>query len=219
MLAYYNERAQEHDLVYTGKGPALRQYAADYETDVAKICRMASGFGCGNAIDIACGTGFWAPYYASNCRSVTFLDQSANMLSECRKRFTSLRLTTTAHYIQGNFFEIPMEASAFDCALTGFLLSHFLAEEEEIFFGRLKEIVRPSACLTVIDSAWSEKRQEYRRKAGVEERVLEDGRTFRVYKKYFEQSEIEEMLEKHSFSIESIYVGDMLFGVIASRVC
>jgi ubiquinone/menaquinone biosynthesis C-methylase UbiE len=217
MLAYYNERAEEHDIVYMGKGPAVQEHSGEYTRDVARISEMVSGFGRGNAIDIACGTAFWAPYYAPNCTHVTFMDQSANMLAECRKRVDTLRLPATPRFVRGNFFDIELTPSAFDCALTGFLLSHFEAKREEAFFSKLGTILKRSARIMIIDSAWSEKRKKYREKSAIEQRVLEDGRIFRVYKKYFEQSEIRETLAKHGYAISSLHFGDMLFAVIAER--
>lgn len=218
MLSYYNERAKEHDIVYMGKGPALQQYSDEYARDVARISEMASDFGNGHVIDIACGTGFWAPHYARNCSHVTFVDQSASMLSECRNRVEALGQKSVFHFIRGNFFDVELPAAAYDCALIGFLLSHLVQEQEEALFSKLGEILKPTAQLMVIDSAWSEKREGHRRKAGIEERTLEDGRTFRVYKKYFEHSEIHEMLKEHGFIVKSFYGGDMLLAAIADRV-
>jgi ubiquinone/menaquinone biosynthesis C-methylase UbiE len=218
MFSYYNERAEEHDLVYMGKGPALQQYSDEYKKDVAEISGMASGFGRGEAIDIACGTGFWAPYYAPNCNHVTFVDQSANMLSECKKRVGALQSPMPPHFFQGNFFDIELSKSAFDCALVGFLLSHLVSEQEEAFFGKLKEILRLPAELMIIDSAWNEKREKLCQKSGVVERVLENGRKFRIYKKYFDQSEIHRMLKKYGYAVRALYVGDMLIAGVAERV-
>lgn len=216
-FAYYNERAEEHDLVYLGKGPALQQHAEEYKKDVAKISELASAFGVGRAIDIACGTGFWAPHYAPNCDHVTFFDQSESMLVESRKRIAPLDLKAEPQFIQGNFFEIDLPASGFDCALVGFLLSHFELEQEEAFFGKLNSILKPSAQLMVIDSAWSEKRVKHRKKVSIEERSLEDGRKFRVYKKYFDEAEIFDMLGKYGYSLKTTYFGAMFFAAIAER--
>ena len=216
-FSYYNERAPEHDLVYMGKGPAIRQHADEYTKDVAKIKEMASHFGSGRAIDIACGTGFWSPYYAPNCNHVTFLDQSVAALSECKKRIAALELSDKPRFIQGDLFDVNLPVSSFDCALIGFLLSHLIPELEERLFDRLSKIFKPSAQLMLIDSAWSEKREKHRQRSGIEERSLEDGRKFRVYKKYFEKSGIDRMFGKFHFSINDIYFGSMLFAVIGDR--
>jgi ubiquinone/menaquinone biosynthesis C-methylase UbiE len=217
MLLYYNERAKEHDEVYRGEGPAIKQYSKQYIRDVAKISEMALGFGNEHLIDIACGTGFWAPHYAGNCSRITFLDQSEGVLSECKSRVDSLGLAVPRQFVRGNLFDIELKASAYDCALVGFLLSHFIEEQEETFFRRLDTILKSSAGLMVIESIWNEQRQKYRRKEGIEKRALNDGRTFRVYKKYFERSEIVSMLERRSFSVKEIYEGGMLIAVIAKR--
>ena len=69
----------------------------------------------------------------------------------------------------------------------------------------------------VIDGFWSERRREYRKKEGIENRVLNDGRMFRGYKKHFTRSEFEGMLEGRSFTITEIYEGGMFIAAIAER--
>ena len=64
---YFDERAPEYDEFYRGKGPAIHHYGGMYQADVEKIQEMVSGFGKGHLIDIACGTGYWVPFYAGNC--------------------------------------------------------------------------------------------------------------------------------------------------------
>ncbi|UCD58551.1 MAG: class I SAM-dependent methyltransferase, partial [Candidatus Hydrogenedentota bacterium] len=149
MLSYYNERAREHDEVYTGKGPAIHHYSGEYIKDVAEISEMVSGFGSGHLIDIACGTGFWAPQYGKNCEQITFVDQSERMLSECRSRVDSLGLANAVHFIRGNIFDTELRTSAYDCALVGFLLGHFTSEREDAFFRKLEKMLKPSAQLMV----------------------------------------------------------------------
>jgi demethylmenaquinone methyltransferase/2-methoxy-6-polyprenyl-1,4-benzoquinol methylase len=217
MLSYYNERAREHDEVYAGRGPAIGQYSDLYIKDVGEISKMVSEFGSGHLIDIACGTGFWAPHYARNCSQITFVDQSERVLIECSNRVDRLTLAKAPHYVQGNFFDIELGDSVFDCAMIGFLLSHFTSELEEVFFRKLEAILRPHAKIMIIDSLWNQRRKKYRHKEGVEERVLNDGRRFRVYKRYLEQSEIEEILEKNSYQLETLYAGELLFAAIAEH--
>jgi ubiquinone/menaquinone biosynthesis C-methylase UbiE len=218
MLLYYDERAAEYDDVYRGAGPAIRRYADKYQRNTAQVCAIVAGFGHGHLVDIACGTGFWAPHYAGNCERFTFVDQSAGMLTECRQRVESLGLSDVSRFVQGNVLDIPLAPATYDCALVGFLLSHFTAEQEDAFFAKLKTILKPTARLMIVDSYWSERRKNGgRKKEGEQERVLNDGRPFKIYKKYFDAPDIKEMLARHAFACESLHVGDMFIAAVAHR--
>jgi ubiquinone/menaquinone biosynthesis C-methylase UbiE len=214
MLSYYDERADEYDEIYLGKGHATIDPDV-YERDVAKISEMVSKFGKGHLIDIACGTGFWLPNYARNCNQITLLDQSERMLSKCKDRVEELGLTATSSFIQGDFLDINLETSKYDRVLVGFLLSHLTCEQEKVFFQKLEEILKPNPQLMLIDSGWNKRREQYREKEGIQERVLNDGRIFRIYKRYFEKSDVEEMLKRYNFKARSYYVGEALIAAIA----
>lgn len=213
LSSYYDERAPEYDEIYIGKGPAIPDPMA-YKNDVKKIGELASAFGRGHLIDIGCGTGFWLPYYAPNCARITLMDQSEKMLSECKRRVDKLGLKDRCHFVQGDFFQVTFENCLFDSALVGFLLSHLTSEQEQSFGAKLKKILKPNGEFLLIDSAWSSKRQQYRKKEGVQERVLNDGRTFTIYKRYFDKSDIEEMFKRYGFTLQSYYMGDLILAVI-----
>jgi demethylmenaquinone methyltransferase/2-methoxy-6-polyprenyl-1,4-benzoquinol methylase len=216
MLIYYDERAEEYDDVYRGAGPAIRRYADQYQQNTAEVCEIVAGFGHGHLIDIACGTGFWAPHYAQNCDRFTFVDQSDGMLAECRQRIEKLGLADVSRFVQGNVFDVALVSGAYDCAMVGFLLSHFTSEQEEAFFKRLRRILKPTAQLMITDSYWSERRMaESRKKEGEQERTLNDGRVFTIYKKYFHESDIEELLARHQFTCETLHVGEMFIAALA----
>lgn len=217
MLLYYDERAEEYDDFYRGKGPAIRCYTDQYQQSTTEVCEIAAGFGHGHIIDIACGTGFWVPHYAANCERFTFVDQSQSMLAECKRRVNNLGLSEASRFIQGNVFEITLEPETYDCAMIGFLLSHFTSEQEDAFFERLKGMLKPAARLMIVDSYWNERRQMGGRiKEGEQERTLNDGRTFKIYKKYLTESDVEELLARHRFTCESLHVGEMFIAAIAS---
>ena len=214
MMSYYDERAEEYDEIYLGKGHTTID-ADVYRKDVARVCEMVSRFGKGHLIDIACGAGFWLPNYARNCNQITFLDQSARMLSKCKDRVEELGLANISSFIQGDFLDVNLEASKYDCALVGFLLSHLTLEQEKTFFRKLEEILKANPQLMFIDSAWNKRRQRYREKEAVQERVLNEGRIFRVYKRYFDKSDVEEMFKRYKFEVVSYYTGEALIAAIA----
>jgi len=217
MMSYYDERAQEYDEIYLGKGPASIPDPTLYRNEVTKISRIASTFGRGHLIDVGCGTGFWLSYYARNCSRITLIDQSKNMLSECKRRAENLGLKDKCCFVQGDFFEVTFRNCIFDSAIVGFLISHLSLELEQSFFMKLKKILKPNAQLMVIDSAWSKKRQQYRKKESIQERRLNDGSIFTIHKRYFGNSDIEEMFKRHLLKLESSYIGDVFLAVIGEN--
>ena len=214
MMSYYDERAEEYDEIYLGKSHTTID-ADVYRKDVANVSEMVSRFGKGHLIDIACGAGFWLPNYARNCNQITFLDQSARMLSKCKDRVEELGLADISSFIQGDFLDIKLEASKYDCALVGFLLSHLTLEQEKTFFRKLEENLKANPQLMFIESAWNKRRQRYQEKEGVQERVLNNGRIFRVYKRYFDKPAVEEMFEWYKFEVISYYTGEAIIAAIA----
>ena len=214
MMSYYDERAEEYDEIYLGKSHTTID-ADVYRKDVAKVSEMVSRFGKGHLIDIACGAGFWLPNYARNCNQITFLDQSVRMLSKCKDRVEELGLADISSFIQGDFLDIKLEASQYDCALVGFLLGHLTLEQEKTFFRKLGENLKANPQLMFIESAWNKRRQRYQEKEGVQERVLNNGRIFRVYKRYFDKPAVEEMFEWYKFEVISYYTGEAIIAAIA----
>ena len=217
MMSYYDERAREYDEIYLGKGPASIPDPIAYKNEVTKISRIVSTFGRGHLIDVGCGTGFWLSYYARNCSRITLIDQSENMLLECKRRTENLGLKDKCCFVEGDFFEVTFRNCIFDSAIVGFLISHLSLELEQSFFVKLKKILKPNAQLMIIDSAWSKKRQQYRKKESIQKRVLNDGRIFTIYKRYFDNSDIEEMFKRHLLKLESSYIGDVFLAVIGEN--
>ena len=214
---YYNERAQEYDEIYMGKGHTTLD-SATYLKDVAKASEIASQFGRGHLLDIACGTGFWLANYCQNCSEITLLDQSEKMLEQCKRRVEERGLLDSTHFIQGDFLHIDLEPSIFDSAFVGFLLSHLTLEQEKVFFANLTKILRPHGQLMIVDSAWNDQRHKYTEKEGIQKRVLNDGRTFTVYKRYFEKSDIERMCRAYEFRIGHNWIGTAFITAILERV-
>ena len=214
-ITYYNERAPEYDDIYLGKTMGTLDPRL-YKVDIKKIGDLCSQFGYGRTIDIGCGTGFWLSYYAKNCERIILIDKSENMLSECGARVDNLGLRDKCDYIWGDFYEYDFTNNLFDSCFVGFFISHLSLEAEQAFFNKVRKILKPNAQFMLIDSAWSESRKKYRQKEGLQERVLKDGRKFTIYKKYFDKYDIENILKRYDFRIETIYFGDVFFAVRGS---
>jgi ubiquinone/menaquinone biosynthesis C-methylase UbiE len=214
MLLYFDERAEEYDDIYVGKGPAIQHYGGMYIKDFTQIGESVSKFGGKHLIDIACGTAYWTPFYAPKCDEITCLDQSTNMLSQAQTRIKDQNLKPP-NFIHADFFDIDLGTDVFDRAFVSILLSHFSRDQEKTFFERLKQTLQPGGELMVVDSLWSPRRSKYRKQEGVEKRVIKDGRKFKVFKRYLDQRGMARLLQSHGFTINSLYVGDMLLAIRA----
>jgi ubiquinone/menaquinone biosynthesis C-methylase UbiE len=216
MALYYDERAAEYDEVYSGGGPAIPTPGL-YKEDVDAIIKMARRFGTGFIIDIGCGTGFWLPHYAGNCAGITLLDQSMKMLAQCKERTKKFGIIAKCNFLHSDFFNSEFEAGSFDSAVVGFFISHLTDERMESFFQKLNEILKSGAELLIIDSAWSELRQKYRRKEEIQKRTLKDGREFDVFKRYMSSKEVEEMVEQYGYHSHKQFYGHVFQDVAAIR--
>ena len=129
-------------------------------------------------LDIACGTGWLTQHLPGE---ITGLDASPSMLEVAAERIPD------AEFVAGDAFDLPFGDRSFDRITTGHFYGH-LEEEDRLRF--LAEALRVADELVVIDSALHE---------GVEpvqwqERVLNDGSRWEVYKRYFVAAELAEEL-------------------------
>jgi ubiquinone/menaquinone biosynthesis C-methylase UbiE len=216
MFSYYDARADGYDDFYQGKGQAVPELASEYPIDTAAVSRLLEHFGHGDVIDLACGTGFWLSAYGANCRTVTLVDQSADVLARCRHRVRALGLDERARVIHGDLFEVALDQSGYDAAIVGFLLSHLTPRQTDALFKRIRTLLRPQAMLAVVDSAWSDARRPYRKRDGLERRTLPDGRSFVIRKKYFDRDDLDALLERHGFHVISGYAGNVFIAALAT---
>jgi ubiquinone/menaquinone biosynthesis C-methylase UbiE len=215
MRTYYNERAEEYDEIYEGKKHGTLDPHI-YLKDVARTVESASKFGSGHLLDIACGTGFWLLSYHQNCRRITVMDQSEKMLQKCRKRAAEKGITLI-DFVQGDFLNIMFKPSTFDSTFVGFLLSHVTPDQEKSFFYNLERVLKPDSQVMLVDSAWNRLRQKYTEKECMQKRVLNDGRTYTVYKRYFEKQDIMRMCERYHLKIESGFTGTAFIVAVLKR--
>ena len=81
------------------------------------------------------------------------------------------------------------------------------ADVEREFFGKLKRILSAGGSVMVIDSVWNDTLRGERVRRGAQKRTLNDGRTFSIYKRYFEMTDIEKMFKQYRIELEGHYLG------------
>jgi ubiquinone/menaquinone biosynthesis C-methylase UbiE len=205
---YYNERAKEYEELYKYGGvPASISDPESYKNEAKIISKLLNKFIKAKIVDIACGTGYWLPYYAPNCQEIVLIDQSQKMLDECKKKIEGLGVNKKCELICDDFFNCEFEENEFDISLIGFFLSHCNDEQEELFFNKIKKMLEVGGEMWFLDSSWNEERSKVRGKSGIQERKLSDGRRFEVYKKYFDENDVQAIAAKYKIKFDILHQG------------
>jgi ubiquinone/menaquinone biosynthesis C-methylase UbiE len=129
-------------------------------------------------LDLACGTGFLTRHLPGD---VVGLDQSESMLDEARRQ------APNAEFVQGDALDLPFEDGSFGRVFTGHFYGHLDGADRARF---LADARRLAPELVIVDSALREDVEPEER----QERILNDGSRWEVYKRYFEPDALAEEL-------------------------
>jgi ubiquinone/menaquinone biosynthesis C-methylase UbiE len=177
--AYYDRRAPEYDDWYLGIGKWEDRDRPDWEAELDGLRQALGALPPARTLDVACGTGFLTRHLPGE---IVGLDQSESMLSEARRQ------APNAEYLRADALELPFPDGSFDRVFTAHFYGHLEPAERERF---LKETRRIARELVVVDSSSlhaGESREEW------QERILNDGSRWEVYKRYFEPEALAEEL-------------------------
>jgi ubiquinone/menaquinone biosynthesis C-methylase UbiE len=198
MLRYYDERAHEYEDAYVlGTGTASIPDPQVFRREAVLLGGIVQRFARGRLVDLACGTGFWLPHYTARCSRVTLIDQAPRMLDECRKKIANLDATDRITIVQDDVLEHRFPPGAFDAALIGFLISHLTEEQELTLFERVRHMLDTEGRFLILESAWSPERARVNVKVERQERRLNDGSRFEIYKRYLDRQDIHDWATKY----------------------
>ena len=178
MKTYYDRRAREYDEWYLGTGRFADRDRPGWENEVARLCNALEALPATRTLDVACGTGFLTRHLPGE---VVGLDQSESMLEEARRQAPE----TT--YVQGDALELPFPDATFDRLFTAHFYGHLEGSDRERF---LREARRVAAEIVIADSALRPEVEPEER----QERILNDGSRWEVYKRYFTAEQLAEEL-------------------------
>ena len=178
MKAYYERRAAEYDDWWLGTGRFAGRQRPVWREETETLTRTLEALPPARTLDVACGTGFLTQHLRGE---ITGLDQSASMLELARAKVPEGR------FVRGDALELPFADDSFERVLTSFFYGHLEEDDRDAF---LREARRVADELVVVDSALHD---------GVEpvewqERILNDGSRWQVYKRYFEPDSLAEEL-------------------------
>jgi ubiquinone/menaquinone biosynthesis C-methylase UbiE len=179
MKDYYDHRAPEYDEWYQGVGRFEDRVRPGWDEEVAQLERIVAALPPMRTLDVACGTGFLTRHLQGQ---VTGLDQSERMLEIARAA------APQATFVQGDALALPFAADKFERVFAGHFYGHLDQVERTRFLAEARRVARE---LVIVDSALRD---------GVEaeewqERILNDGSRWRVYKRFFEAEQLLEELD------------------------
>ncbi len=178
MKAYYDARAPEYDQWYRGLGQFDALDRPTWDRDVHELETIVASLPPGRTLDVACGTGFLTRHLRGD---VVGLDQSARMLGVARAQ------APRAELVQADALDLPFADGSFERVFTGHFYGHLEEPEREQF---LAEARRVAPELLVVDSITRADREAQE----IQERILNDGTRWTVFKRYFQPAQLAEEL-------------------------
>jgi len=175
---YYDRRAAEYDEWYRGIGQYAERDRPGWHDEVDALAGALAALPSARTLDVACGTGFLTRHLPGE---VVGLDQSESMLDEARRQ------APNAEFVQGDALDLPFEDGSFGRVFTGHFYGHLEGADRERF---LTEARRLAPELVIVDSALREDVEPVER----QERILNDGSRWEVYKRYFKPDALAEEL-------------------------
>jgi demethylmenaquinone methyltransferase/2-methoxy-6-polyprenyl-1,4-benzoquinol methylase len=172
--AYYHARAREYDDWWLGRGPFADRDRPGWEEEREQLEAVVASLPPVRTLDVACGTGFLTRHLRGE---VTGLDQSGAMLAIASEQ------APEATFVQGDALDLPFDDGAFDRVFASYFYCH-LEEDERVRF--LAEARRLAPELVVVASRLKDEVEPSR----YEERMLQDGSRWTVFKRYFQPDEL-----------------------------
>ena len=178
MKQYYDHRAPEYDDWYLGVGRFAQRDRPGWEEDLNELQDDVAALASARTLDVACGTGFLTRHLRGE---IIALDQSERMLEVAAQRVPD------AVFMSGDALALPFADGSFDRLFTGHFYGHLQDGDREAF---LAEAHRVASELVIVDSA----RRPDHEPEEWQERVLNDGSRYEVYKRFFDPDALAEEL-------------------------
>ena len=195
-IAYYRARAPEYEEWFFRQGRYDRgeaQRAAWFAELEAVEAALAAAAPHGRVLELACGTGLWTRRLVEHASELTAIDAAPEALERNRERVTSERV----RYLQADLFRWQPRG-LYDFVFFGFWLTHVPPDRFASFWATVHAALAPGGKVFFVDNAHTPEIAARDRRLPEEgfvmDRVLNDGRRFRVVKIFYEPADLERRL-------------------------
>jgi ubiquinone/menaquinone biosynthesis C-methylase UbiE len=170
-----------------------------------------------SALELACGTGLWTQQLEPICSTITAVDASPEMLDLNRQRLGSHRVT----YVEADVFDWEPDR-AYDLVFFAFWLTHVPRELFGPFWEKVARALEPGGRVFLVDNVLVPNfrpldHSDEDPTTGTMTRELEDGRSFRIVKIFYEPDALARMLELQGWSCAFASAGRYLLYGSATR--
>jgi SAM-dependent methyltransferase len=224
-VAYYRARAEEYDQWFLREGRYDRgaEHRAEWFCEIDLIRRSLTNAirGCGDVLELACGTGLWTGQLARENRRVVAVDASPEVIGINRRRVGESpeespesgrvtgdeRVTGVERVEAGSPSNVRYEIAdiftwrspqRFDAVFFAFWLSHVPPTRFERFWEIVRAALNPGGKVFFVDSLFeptsTAKDHPPVDDSGVVRRRLNDGREFDIVKVFYQPATLEARL-------------------------
>jgi ubiquinone/menaquinone biosynthesis C-methylase UbiE len=177
--AYYDRRAPEYDDWWLGRGMYADRERPGWEEELRQLEGVIRDLPPARTLDVACGTGFLTRHLRGD---VTGLDASERMLEVARGQ------APQARFEQGDALSLPFEDDAFDRVFTSYFYCHLETDERARFLAQARRVA-PELVVVASIRGNGDALERW------EDRRLQDGSQWNVYKRVFEGPDLADELK------------------------
>jgi 2-polyprenyl-3-methyl-5-hydroxy-6-metoxy-1,4-benzoquinol methylase len=204
-IQYYRERATEYDQWFFRQGRYDRgeQHRQQWLAEISEVETALQAIKpAGDILELACGTGLWTRHLASWATHLTAVDAAPEVIALNQQRLSSTA-SIPIDYIVADLFNWQPHQQ-FDVIFFGFWLSHVPREKFADFWQMVRAALKPQGRVFFVDSLLNQASTAQNHLAlhrqGYSERSLNDGRTYRVVKVFYEPTQLQSLLEGLNWS-------------------
>ena len=203
-IEYYRSRAPEYDEWFRrdgryDHGESNTQQWLEETAALGQVLAARAPFG--RVLELAPGTGWWTEQLLPGATSITAVDASEEMIEHNRRRTRS----DVIEYVHSDIFDWE-PTQAYDLVFFSFWLSHVPPSRFEGFWELVRRSLAPGGRVLFFDSATDSRGtardQPVEPRRITQERRLNDGRTFEIFKVYYAPTELERELARLGWAVD-----------------